>query len=132
MTDHDIYKKFAQKLKVIKENVNSNINILKSKFGKIAAYGSPAKATTALNYFGIDNNIIEYTIEDNNLKVGKIIPGVNIPIRSKDYCFENLPNVIIVLAWNFFEDIKRNNKELIDCGVIFMSIKDLQNGTINV
>jgi len=132
MTDHEIYKKFAQKLRVIKENVNSNVKILKYKFGKIAAYGSPAKATTALNYFGIDNSIIEYTIEDNNLKIGKIIPGVNIPIKSKDYCFENLPNVIIVLAWNFFEDIKRNNKELIDCGVIFMSIKDLKNGTINV
>ena len=132
MTDHDIYKKFAQKLKIIKENVNSNIKLLKSKFDRIAAYGSPAKATTALNYFGIDNSVIEYTIEDNNLKVGKIIPGVNIPIKNKDYCFENLPNVIIVLAWNFFEDIKRNNKELIDCGVIFMSIKDLQNGTINI
>lgn len=132
MTDHEIYKKFAQKLRVIKENVNSNVKLLKSKFDRIAAYGSPAKATTALNYFGIDSSVIEYTVEDNNLKVGKIIPGVNIPIKNKDYCFENLPNVIIVLAWNFFEDIKRNNKELIDCGVIFMSIKELQNGTINV
>ena len=110
----------------------TDAKLLKSKFDRIAAYGSPAKATTALNYFGIDNSVIEYTIEDNNLKVGKIIPGVNIPIKNKDYCFENLPNVIIVLAWNFFEDIKRNNKELIDCGVIFMSIKELQNGTINI
>ena len=132
ITEDITYLNFAKRLKIIKENVNNNLNILKSKFGKIAAYGSPAKATTALNYFGISNQVIDYTIEDNNLKVGKIIPGVNIPIKSKEYCFENLPNVIIVLAWNFFEDIKKNNKELIDSGVIFINIKELQNGTINI
>jgi len=129
---YQTYKEFSNKLKNIKLNVNSNINLLKSKFKKIAAYGSPAKATTALNYFGIDNTIIDYTIEDNILKVGKFIPGINIPIKDKEYCFNNLPNVIIVLAWNFFEEIKKNNKELIDCGVIFISIKDIQNGSINI
>ena len=127
ISNPETYVTFVKRLKSIKSNVNKNIRLLKSKYGKIAAYGSPAKATTSLNYFGIDNTIIDYTIEDNKLKVGKIIPGVNIPIMSKEYCYDNLPNVIIVLAWNFFEDIKRNNIDLIDKGVIFISIKDLQN-----
>lgn len=128
----DPYKIFTKRLKSIKANVNKNIRILKSKYGKIAAYGSPAKATTALNYFGIDNSLIDYTIEDNQLKVGKIIPGVNIPIMNKEYCYENLPSVIVVLAWNFFEDIKRNNQELIDKGVIFVSVKELQNEVLEI
>ena len=46
--------------------------------------------------------------------------------------FENLPKVIIVLAWNFFEDIKRNNQELIDKGVLFISIKDIQNEYVKI
>jgi len=132
ISNHETYKNFAKRLKVIKSNVLSNMNLLKSKFGKIAAYGSPAKATTALNYFGIDNTMIDYTIEDNLLKVNRFIPGVNIPIKNKEYCFNNLPNVIIVLAWNFFEDIKKNNKELVDKGVIFLNIKDLQNDEISI
>lgn len=132
ISKNETYKLFSKRLHSIKNNVVKNASLLKSKFGRIAAYGSPAKATTALNYFGIDNSFIDYTIEDNKLKVGKIIPGVNIPIQSKEYAFENLPKVIIVLAWNFFEDIKRNNQELIDKGVLFISIKDIQNEYVKI
>lgn len=130
LTNYQTYKDFAKRVNNVKINVNNNIKKLKSKFSKIAAYGSPAKATTALNYFGVDSTIIDYTIEDNQLKNNKFIPGVNIPIRNKEYCNQNLPDVIIVLAWNFFEDIKRNNQDLVDKGVKFISIKDLQNESL--
>ncbi len=73
------------------------------------------------------NKHIDYIIEDNKLKIGKFIPCVNIPIKDKDYCLEHLPQVIIVMAWNFFEEIKKNNRDLIDKGILFISIKDLQN-----
>ncbi len=116
---------FAGRVEEIKSRVVRNITKLKQKFNTIAAYGSPAKATTSLNYFGIDSSFIDYTIEDNQMKVSKFIPGVNIPIQSKQYAIGHLPDVIIVLAWNFIEEIKRNNRELIDKGVKFISIKDL-------
>lgn len=127
ITNYETYRNFAKNVEELKINTNNNIRNLKSKFNRIAAYGSPAKATTSLNYFGIDNSLIEYTIEDNKFKYNKYIPGVNIPIKNKDYCYENIPDIIIVLAWNFFEDIKRNNQDLVDKGVTFISIKDLQN-----
>lgn len=128
ISDIKIYKKFGKRVADIKEVVNKNMKKLKEKYGKkIAAYGSPAKATTSLNYFGINADDISYTIEDNQMKNGKFIPGVNIPIKNKQYCKENLPEIIIVLAWNFFEIIKANNKELIDLGVQFINIKDLQD-----
>ena len=75
----------------------------------------------------MDHNDIDYIVEDNSMKHGKFIPGVNIPIRNKEYCVDNLPKIIIVMAWNFFEDIKRNNQDLIDMGVVFINIKDLQD-----
>jgi nucleoside-diphosphate-sugar epimerase/SAM-dependent methyltransferase/quercetin dioxygenase-like cupin family protein len=127
ITDLDMYKKFGKKVENLKNNVKNNFTKLKSKYSKISAYGSPAKATTFLNYFGIDSSFIDYTIEDNKLKHGKIIPGVNIPIKSKEFCLENLPEVIVVLAWNFFDDIVKNNQELVEKGVQFINIKDLQN-----
>ena len=126
LSNYETYKLFSKRINNTKINVINNLNYLKSKKYKIAGYGSPAKATTSLNYYGIDNTYLEYTIEDNELKNNKIIPGVNIPIKNKQYCLENLPDIILVLAWNFFEEIKNNNKELIEKGVKFINIKDLQ------
>jgi len=126
LSNYETYKSFSKRISDTKVNILNNLNYLKSKGYKIAGYGSPAKATTSLNYYGIDNAYLDYTIEDNELKNNKIIPGVNIPIKNKKYCLENLPDIIIVLAWNFFEEIKNNNKELIEKGVKFVNIKDLQ------
>jgi nucleoside-diphosphate-sugar epimerase/SAM-dependent methyltransferase/quercetin dioxygenase-like cupin family protein len=126
INDYSTYLGFSKMVNELKSVVLSNISKLKEIY-KISSYGSPAKATTALNFFGIDNKFIDYTVEDNTLKVGKFIPGVNIPIVSKEHCYNNLPDVIIVLAWNFYEEIKKNNQNLIDRGVKFISIKDLED-----
>ena len=88
---------------------------------KIVGYGAPAKATTALNFFGITDQI-DYIIEDNELKHGKFIPGVKIPIYSKYKVKDKIPS-ILVLAWNFFEDIKKNNSNISNN---FINIKDIE------
>jgi hypothetical protein len=124
---YQTYINFAKKIEQAKINVIKNIKSLKDQGLSLVGYGAPAKATTSLNYFGITNQEIDYIVEDNSLKHNKIVPGVNIPIYSKDKLNEKLPDVIIVMAWNFFEDIKRSNQNLIDLGVKFISIKDLQN-----
>ena len=65
---------------------------------------------------------LEFIVEDNKLKHGKYIPGVKIPIVSKDKVSDN-SSTVLVLAWNFFEDIKNNNNQL---SSNFVSIKDLE------
>ena len=80
-----------------------NIKKLKQDKKLIVGYGAPAKATTALNYFNIGKEI-NFIIEDNKLKHGKFIPGVKIPIYSKNKLKD--PNsTILVLAWNFFDEM---------------------------
>ena len=96
------------------------ISKLKKKH-KIVGYGSPAKATTALNFFGIADEI-EYIIEDNKLKHGKFLPGMKIPIVGKKSIKSKI-DCILVLAWNFFNEIKRKNSDL---SPKFMNIKDLE------
>ena len=118
--DYKTYQKFGEKVYKIKENVIKNLNLLKQKNNKIIGYGSPAKATTALNFFGITNQI-DYIVEDNKLKHNKYIPGVLIPIKSKK--FVKGKTTILVLAWNFFNEIKNNNKDLSNN---FINIKDLE------
>ena len=126
LTKSSTYKEFSNKIHSIKSNIRKNIDKLKLEYTCIAGYGSPAKATTALNFFGINNNDIEYIIEDNDLKNGKFVPCVNIPIKDKKYCAEKLPDLVIVLAWNFFDSIVENNKNLINQGIKFMNITELQ------
>ena len=126
MLDYKTYSSFGKTIEQMRVNARNNMDTLKSIYNRIAGYGSPAKATTSLNYFGINSNDIDYIIEDNELKHGKLIPGVNIPIKSKAYCNENLPELIIVMAWNFFDAIVDNNQDLLNKGVIFINIKELQ------
>ena len=99
------YQKFAKEVYQIRDNVINNIKKLKEKNRKIIGFGSPAKATTALNFFGISNQI-DFIVEDNKLKQGKFVPGVLIPIRNKNYIKEKDPQ-ILVLAWNFLMKLKK-------------------------
>ena len=120
INNFDTYKKFGEKVYNIRKNVLKNLDILKKKNKRIIGFGAPAKATTALNFFGISKQI-DYIVEDNKLKHNKFIPGVQIPIFSKNKIKGD--NIIIVLAWNFFEDIKRSNSNL---SKNFINIKSLE------
>ncbi len=115
------YQDFGKKVYKIRENVIKNIKKLKEENKLVIGYGAPAKATTALNFFGISKEI-DFIVEDNKLKHNKLIPGVKIPIKNKS-SIKNKNNALIVLAWNFYQEIKKNNQELSEN---FINIKDLE------
>ena len=119
--NYKTYQNFGKKVYNIRKNVIKKIANLKEKGSKIIGYGSPAKATTSLNFFGISDEI-DFVVEDNKLKHGKFIPGVKIPIKSKSK-IENSNNTMLVLAWNFFDEIKSKNSHL---SKNFVNIKDLE------
>ena len=114
---------FGKKILEIKK-VRQNISNLK-KLKELIGYGALKKATTALNFFGISNEL-NFIIEDNTLKHNKYIPGVNIPIYSKNKKIKKNAK-ILVLAWNFFKEIKKNNLSL---AKKFINIKDLEKKII--
>ena len=119
--DFKTYKEFGNKVSKIRKNVIKNITQLKKAGKSIIGYGAPAKATTALNYFNIKKEI-DFIVEDNKLKHGKFVPGVNIPIVSKNE-IKTKNSIMLVLAWNFFEEIKKNNSAISNN---FVNIKDLE------
>ena len=115
------YQEFGKKVYKIRENVRKNIKKLKKENVLLIGYGAPAKATTALNFFGISKEI-SFIVEDNKLKHNKFIPGVKIPIKNKK-SIKSRKNTLLVLAWNFYKDIKKNNSGLSEN---FINIKDLE------
>ncbi len=122
---YETYKKFGEKVYKIRKNVIKNIKKLREKNRLIIGYGAPAKATTALNFFGIDKQI-DFIVEDNKLKHNKFIPGVKIPIKNKSKV-KDKKNTLIVLAWNFYNDIKANNSNLSEN---IINIKDLESSSL--
>ena len=109
---YSTYLEFAKKVYDTKKKSLEMINRIKSEEKKIIGYGAPAKATTILNYFGLNDEDLSYTVDDNLLKQNKFIPGTGIQIKNindvepKDYDF------VLVLAWNFYDLIRKNNKKL--------------------
>ena len=109
LNDYKTYEKFGKKVEKVKSNSLIKINKIIKSGENIIGFAAPAKATTVLNYFGINENIIEFTLEDNELKHEKYIPGTGIKIISPESSSDNFDNVL-VLAWNFFDQIKESYK----------------------
>lgn len=108
----ETYKKFAKDVNDVKIKSIINIENILKKNHKIIGYGSPAKATTILNYFGIDEEQIKYVIDDNQLKHEKFIPGTQIQIKSLKKVNPDEYNNVLVLAWNYYNQIVQSNKKI--------------------
>ena len=126
LLEYDTYKQFAKNVRKCKVNTLNSLRNLKKNNKRIVGYGSPAKATTTINYYGISTDYIDYIIEDNELKHNRYLPGMKIPIRDKNGISDDPPDFILTLAWNFFDSIKENNKTFLEKGCEFINIKDLQ------
>lgn len=107
----EIYKNFGQKVEKLKENLKNLLMDLKQKGKRIAAYGAAAKGTILLNYCGIDKKIIEFVVDRNLHKQGRFMPGVHLPIYSPSRLIEEMPDYVLLLAWNFAEEIIEQQAE---------------------
>ena len=77
----------------------------------IAGYGAPAKGNTLLNYCGIGTALVPYTVDRSPLKVGTLTPGMHLPVLGVEQLLERQPDYVLVLAWNFADEIIRQQGE---------------------
>ena len=108
----ETYYKFAKDIENIKHNSLKKINSIISENKKIIGYGAPAKATTVLNYFGINSDHFEYIVDDNHLKHNLYVPETGIKIIESHTINPDDYDFVLVLAWNFFDSIKKQQKKL--------------------
>ena len=87
--------------------------------------GAPVKGNTLLNYFGVNQNLLDCLVEKNELRRNLYAPGSHLPIRIEKE-LPSPPDVYYVLAWNFKREILENNKELLRSGVEFYFPVDLE------
>ena len=105
------YREFSVKVANIKTEIMKMVREIKANGKSIAGYGAPAKATTIANYCGLTKEHIDYVVDDNSLKQGRLVPGCRIPIVSSAHLTEHPTDCILIFAWNFAEEIMGNLKE---------------------
>ena len=86
----------------------------------IAGYGAPGKGNTLLNYCGIRTDFIEYTVDRNPYKQGLYLPGTHIPVYSPDAIRETKPDFVLILPWNFKEEITQQMSYVREWGAKFV------------
>jgi hypothetical protein len=73
----------------------------------VVGYGAPGKGNTLLNYCGIRADFVDYTVDRNPYKQGKFLPGTHIPIYHPDKIMETRPDYVLILPWNFKDEIMK-------------------------
>ena len=105
MISHEFLLDFAVKVETNRKTLVGMLDDLKSQGKSIAGYGAPAKGNTLLNYCQISIELLPYTVDKNPLKVGKLTPGMHIPVLPVETLLERQPDFVLILAWNFAEEI---------------------------
>ncbi len=103
---------FSNKIAISKLKINSLIYKYKSIGKSIVGISSPSRSSTLINYLGLDHNIIDYICEiKGSLKIGKNIPGTNIPVVDEKIIFKNQPDIAIVFSWHIYKELIKNLKK---------------------
>ena len=110
-------RRFARR---IKEDLDEFLNYERDPHSRVAGFGASAKGCVMFNYCGVDTNDIAYVVDDTPEKQGKYMPGTRIPILSRDALRQQPPDYLIVLAWNFFPEIRQKNPEFEERGGIWV------------
>lgn len=101
----ETYQLFARQVEAAKRNLLDFLVEVKRTGKSIVGYGAPGKGNTLLNYCGIRQDFIDYTVDRNPHKQGKFLPGSHIPILAPGRIQETKPDYVLILPWNLKDEI---------------------------
>lgn len=116
----EFYREFISKIKTLKEDLLETLDDLKEKGMTLAGFGAAAKANTLLSYFEIGKNYLEYIVDSSKYKHGLFFSGNHLPILPPSRLQEDQPDYVLILAWNFAEEIMKQNERYVKNGGTFI------------
>jgi SAM-dependent methyltransferase len=105
------YAGFGVRVESLRIQLVDLLQGLRQRGARIAAYGAAAKGATLLNYVGIGTDLVDFVVDRNVHKQGLLMPGTHQPIRPPEALLEEQPDYVLLLSWNFAEEILAQQAE---------------------
>jgi SAM-dependent methyltransferase len=114
------YEQFADHVWELKRDLKSLLATLRTEKKRVAAYGASAKGSTLMNAFGIGADEIEFVVDRSTVKQGCFTPGTRIPILAPEALLEQRPDYVLLLTWNFADEILEQQAAYRESGGLFI------------
>jgi SAM-dependent methyltransferase len=114
------YDAFRVRVEGIRTELMTLLRRLRAEGKRIAGYGASARGNTLLNYYGIGTNLLDYIVDKNPLKHQLYSPGMHIPVVPPERLNADRPDYLLLIAWNFGEEILRQQEDYRSAGGRFI------------
>lgn len=114
------YADFASRVERTRADLLALLSGLKAQGSTIAAYGAAAKGSTLANFVGLGTHLVDFVVDRNTWKQGLHMPGTHQPIRPVEALLEEQPDYCLLLAWNFADEIRSQQREYVARGGRFI------------
>jgi len=105
------YRNFSNRVQHVKQTLSTLLTDLKAQGKTIAAYGAAAKGSTLINYIGVNKDLVDFVVDRNIHKQGRYMPGQHMPIYGPEKLLEEKPDYVLLLTWNFADEILQQQAE---------------------
>jgi SAM-dependent methyltransferase len=99
------YHRFSEQVKETKRKLLTFLIEARREGRSVVGYGAPGKGNTLLNYCGVRQDFLDYTVDRSPYKQGNYLPGTRIPILAPEKIFETRPDYVLILPWNLKDEI---------------------------
>ena len=112
--------RFAARAQKIKKDLHQTLATFAREGTRVAGYGAPAKGNTLLGFLEIGPELLPYIVDRSPLKQGLYTPGTHIPVVAPERLLADRPDYVLLLAWNFVDEILEQQAEYVKAGGRFM------------
>lgn len=111
LTKVEYFRGFGARVARLRTQLLDLLERLHREGKRVAGYGAPAKGCTLVNYFGIDTRLVPYTVDKNGFKQGRFMSGTHQPIHAPEKLLQDRPDYVLMLPWNFADEILAQQAE---------------------
>ena len=118
--DAATYREFAGEVERLRGELTAELARRKRGGQRLAAYGASAKGSTLMNAFGIGAETLEFVADRSTVKQGRYTPGNHLPILPPEALAERRPDAVLLLTWNFADEIIAQQAAYLEAGGAFI------------